>query len=131
MKTPSTEVALYSTQLLCENVIHDHGTHRDSSQGVLRDADWETTDYDGEELKLRLIQRRGLGDAALYTLRVDDSRRVHGSIYDFDALTDTLTQRAKLNGATTSSFELSPSSIRNLLASAYDNPAARREQWLK
>lgn len=69
MKT-STELAIPSTQLLCEHVIRQRGTDRGNGERLRIDADW-TVPLESDDMRLRLIQSRGLGASALYTLRVD------------------------------------------------------------
>lgn len=69
MKT-STELAIPSTQLLCEHVIRQKGTDRGNGERLRIDADWMVPQPEGD-MHLRLIQSRGLGARALYTLRVD------------------------------------------------------------
>jgi hypothetical protein len=65
----STELAIPSTQLLCEHIMRQKGTDRGNGERLRIDADW-TQPLETGDMKLRLIQSRGLGAGALYTLRV-------------------------------------------------------------
>lgn len=93
-RTPSKELTLPSAQLLCEVIIDQIGEDRGNGERPRFDADWEAKAADGEGQKLRLIQQ-GLGEQAVYTLRVSGEFSSPESIYRYDVVSGSVSQRAK------------------------------------
>ncbi|MFI5212477.1 MAG: hypothetical protein ACHQTE_00770 [Candidatus Saccharimonadales bacterium] len=121
MTTLSTckELAIPSTQLLCEHVISQQGTDRGNGLRIRIDADWKTNGFDGEALEIRLIQQRGLGRQALYSLRVHSTLTSSTSTYRYDVAADTLSQAVHVSSdmAATGPYAWQSSCLNELLLS--------------
>lgn len=117
--TPSTELAIPSAQLLCDEIIRRHGSDRGNGERIRLDADLSGNDIDGTPYKMRLIQQ-GMGARAFYTLRASEELSSVQSIYMYSAASNSVEQRLR-SAHTTSSIALSPSALVPLLYSALEH----------
>lgn len=120
MNIPSTELAIPTTQQLYEQVMHYTGTNRGNGERIRLDADWQCDDVNNEPLQLRLIQQRGVGSFALYTLRTKNILDQQQSTYRFDPMTNNLHQTLKLPDGRTSHFPWPSATVNHLLYGAFE-----------
>lgn len=114
-RAPSKELALPSAQLLCEAIISQIGEDRGNGERPRFDADWHADSIDGEPQKLRLIQQ-GLGEQAVYTLRVSGEFSSPESIYRYEVASGEVSQRAKMeNGQLSSHYAWDESVLYGML----------------
>ena len=112
----SKELAIPTTDALCEGLIRLYGTDRSNDERMLYDADLEVTDVDGQELKARLYQIGGVGLQAVYLLKTRSVFEKGESLYRYDVDKGELTQRTrKQDGEMTEPLEIEPQALDNLL----------------
>lgn len=106
MKT-STELAIPSTQLLCEHVMRQRGADRGNGERLRIDADWEIAGESGD-MRLRLIQSRGLGVSALYTLRVGSAGSEWTDYYHYRVASGDMAQSTESHSTSRTAALLLP-----------------------
>lgn len=120
MNETSQALTIPSAALLCENLLDNYG-QPSQHPNVRRQAKFEVYDLDEREYSLLLTQR-GLGSAAIYSLRVHETLNgKHESIYRIQNGRG-VQERLKISGDDTyGPYEWPASTTSNLLQGCYDN----------
>lgn len=111
----SKALVLVSTSSLCERVIQQRGVNR--TENTIRvDADYDGSNNE----KIRLIQQ-GFGQAAIFTLRVQEFMENQSDRYRYDVTNNTVYQLDKYGQETP--VQLPPSMINRYLFDGLDAAA--------